>query len=64
MFLESLRTELEDNLNKIQTYSLATTYAHSLLNFVLQLSINERLLLVEAISQSIRNDSRLKASRT
>ena len=62
MFLESLRTELEDNLNKKKTYSLATTYAHSLLKSVLQLSINERLLLVEAISESIRNDSRLKAS--
>lgn len=62
LFLESLRTELENNLNENKTYSLATTYADNLLNSVLKLSINERLLLVEAISESIRNDSRLKAS--
>lgn len=73
LFLESLCTELENNLNENKTYFLATlsnthqkedktTYADSLLNSVIQLSINERLLLVEAISESIRNDSRLKAS--
>lgn len=61
LFLESLRTKLENNLNENETY-LVTTYADSLLNSILKLSINERLLLVEAISESIRNDGKLKAS--
>ncbi|MEM6752949.1 MAG: hypothetical protein AAF630_08275 [Cyanobacteria bacterium P01_C01_bin.38] len=73
LFLESLRTELENNLDKNQTSYLAelSNVSHqkqevktkdSLLHLVLQLSINERLLLVEAISESIRNDGILKAS--
>lgn len=73
LFLESLRTELENNLNENKAYSQAipssnyqkkdkTIYADNLLSSVIQLSINERLLLMEAISESIRNDSRLKAS--
>lgn len=45
-------------LNTQQT----TQSLDNILNSVLQLSINERLLLVEAISESIRNDGRLKAS--
>ncbi|MEB3219436.1 MAG: hypothetical protein VKN72_24815 [Nostocales cyanobacterium 94392] len=73
LFLESLLTDLENNLNKNKTYSLSvssnnyyqkqgTKSLDILFNLVVQLSINERLLFVEAISESIRNDNRLKAS--
>lgn len=73
LFIESLLTELEKTLNENKTYSLLTlyninrqkekaTYDDGLVNLVLQLSINERLLLVEAISESIRHDNSLKAS--
>ncbi|BAY80882.1 hypothetical protein NIES267_03470 [Calothrix parasitica NIES-267] len=73
LFLESLCTALETQLKNNQTYSclkLSDTYhqeneaktVDGLLNSVIQLSISERLLLVEAISQSIRHDERLKAS--
>ncbi|NJM19665.1 MAG: hypothetical protein HC815_30675 [Richelia sp. RM1_1_1] len=73
LFLESLCTQLENNLNRNKTYSLSASSNHFyqkqetnsldiLLNLVLQLSINERLLLVEAISESIRNNRGLKAS--
>lgn len=72
LFLESLLTELEKNLNDNKTCSLLTspkmhyqkekaTY-DNLVDLVLQLSINERLLLVETISESIRHDHSLKAS--
>lgn len=73
LFLESLVIELEKTLNENKTYSLRTssklhyqkekpTYDENLVQLVLQLSINERLLLVEAISESIRHDNSLKAS--
>jgi hypothetical protein len=73
LFLESLVLELEKTLNEHKTYSLLTsskilskkekpTYDENLVHLVLQLSINERLLLVEAISESIRHDNSLKAS--
>lgn len=73
LFLESLCTELETHLENSKTYSvskLSDNYHQksevktldSLLNSVNQLSISERLLLVEGISQSIRDDERLKAS--
>jgi hypothetical protein len=73
LFLESLLTELEKSLNENKTYSLLTlsnihrqkekaTYDDSLVHLVLELSINERLLLVEAISESIRHDNSFKAS--
>ena len=66
LFLESLCSELETNLKENKTSYLNTQQTtqslDNLLNSVLQLSINERLLLVEAISESIRNDGRLKAS--
>jgi len=73
LFLESLCTELVNNLEINQTAYLAELSKSShheqgaktkdaLFNLVIKLSINERLLLVEAISESIRNDSRLKAS--
>lgn len=73
LFLESLCQELEKTLNENKTYSLLTPYnTHrpkekaadddSLVKSVLQLSIHERLLLVEAISESIRHDNSLKVS--
>jgi hypothetical protein len=68
LFLESLVTEIEKTLNNNQTKTTIpykkqkTTYDDNLVNLVLQLPINERLLLVEAISESIRHDNSLKAS--
>ena len=67
MFLESLRTELEESSSQGQTLKLPETSNGSsqgqermsldeLVKPVLQLSINERLLLVEAITQSIRQE--------
>ncbi len=67
MFLESLRIELEKSLNQGNTFKLPK-YSDSsspekekiplnqLVKPILQLSINERLLLVEAITQSIRQE--------
>ena len=68
MFLESLRTELEESLSQGNTLKLPETSNGSsqgqermsldeLVKQVLQLSINERLLLVEAITQSIRQEN-------
>jgi hypothetical protein len=73
LFLESLRQELEKTLNENKTYSLLTSsnihhqrekppFDDSLVHLVLKLSINERLLLVEAISESIRHENSFKAS--
>lgn len=73
LFLESLQTEIEKTLSNHNNLSLPTfsnlnhqqekiTSPDSLMNSVLQLSIHQRLLLLEAISESIRNDNNLKAS--
>ncbi len=73
LFLESLCATLEATLNNHKTDSLPTvsniSYQQekvispdSLMNSVLQLSIHQRLLLLEAISESIRHDNNLKAS--
>lgn len=73
LFLESLRAEIEKTLNNHKTLSLATAFnlnkqqenltsLDSLMTSVFQLSIHQRLLLLEAISESIRNDHNLKAS--
>lgn len=73
LFLKSLRTEIEKTLNNHKTFSLPRvsninyqqekiTSLDSLMNSVFQLSIHQRLLLLEAISESIRNDNNLKAS--
>ena len=73
MFLESLRIELEKSLSQENTLKLAeASHASSqdkermsldeLVKPVLQLSINERLLLVEAITKSIRQEKTLMAS--
>ena len=74
LFLESLQTEIEKTLSNHNNLSLPTfsnlnhqqekiTSPDSLMNSVLQLSIHQRLLLLEAISESIRNDNNLKASK-
>lgn len=69
MFLESLKSEIEQNLDtneKINPNVLSKTESQktleSLTESTLQLSINERLLLVEAITQSIRKETNLIAS--
>ena len=74
LFLESLQTEIEKTLSNHNNLSLPTfsnlnhqqekiTSPDSLMNSVLQLSIHQRLLLLEAISESIRKDNNLKASK-
>ena len=73
MFLESLRTELEKSLSQRNSLKLAKASNGSslrkesisldeLLKPVLQLSINERLLLVEAITQSVCQEKNRMAS--
>ncbi len=73
MFLESLRAELEKSLSQGNTIKLSETSNGSsqdtermsldeLVKSVLQLSINERLLLVDAITQSIRQEKNLTLS--
>ncbi|WP_019505533.1 hypothetical protein [Pleurocapsa sp. PCC 7319] len=69
MFLESLKSEIEQNLNRGEQISLSVSSKtespktlESLTESILQLSINERLLLVEAITQSIRKETNLIAS--
>lgn len=69
MFLESLKLEIEQNLDKGKSINLSTLSStespktlESLTESTLQLSINERLLLVEAITQSIRKETNLIAS--
>ena len=69
MFLESLKSEIEQNLNRGEKINLSVSSdvkSPKTLEFLtestLQLSINERLLLVEAITQSIRKETNLIAS--
>lgn len=69
MFLESLKLEIEQNINLDNTLDSSVSSQTELKNTLesltestLQLSINERLLLVEAITQSIRKESNLIAS--
>lgn len=70
MFLESLRLEIEKTiereepikLNHVDSYTSSPRNLESLTESTLQLSINERLLLVEAITQSIRKETNLIAS--
>ena len=69
MFLESLKSEIERNIDReepININALSNTESpktlESLTESTLQLSINERLLLVEAITQSIRKETNLIAS--
>ncbi len=69
MFLESLKSEIELNMNprntvdsSVSSQTKSTETLESLTESTLQLSINERLLLVEAITQSIRKETNLIAS--
>ncbi len=69
MFLESLKSEIQQNLDIGEKINLSVSSQtespktlESLTESTLQLSINERLLLVEAITQSIRKETNLIAS--
>jgi hypothetical protein len=69
MFLESLKTEIEHtitikkNLDLVSNSQIENTVAwEDIAKLTWQLSINERLLLVEAITQSIRKQNNLIAS--
>ena len=69
MFLESLKSEIEQNIDRSEKINLSVSSRtespktlESLTESTLQLSINERLLLVEAITQSIRKETNLIAS--
>ena len=69
MFLESLKSEIELNMNpgntvdsSVSSQTKSKETLESLTESTLQLSINERLLLVEAITQSIRKETNLIAS--
>ena len=69
MFLETLKSEIQQNIETEENIHLNTPSKpespqtlDSLTKSTLQLSINERLLLVEAITQSIRKETNLIAS--
>ncbi|MGL5796327.1 MAG: hypothetical protein ACRC06_18370 [Waterburya sp.] len=69
MFLESLKSEIEKSIDGDKKINLSVSSKtesqktlESLTELTLQLSINERLLLVEAITQSIRKETNLIAS--
>ena len=69
MFLEFLKSEIEQNIDRGKKINLSVSSntespktLESLTKSTLQLSINERLLLVEAITQSIRKETNLIAS--
>ncbi len=69
MFLETLRSDIQQNIDSGETINSNTPSESkspqtldSLTKSTLQLSINERLLLVEAITQSIRKETNLIAS--
>lgn len=70
MFLGALKLEIEKTiereepikLNNVDSNTESPKDLESLTESTLQLSINERLLLVEAITQSIRRETNLIAS--
>lgn len=70
MFLESLKLEIEKTIEGEEPIKLNNDDSNiespknleSLTESTLQLSINERLLLVEAITKSIRRETNLVAS--
>lgn len=69
MFLETLKSEIQQNIDEGENMNSNTLSMSespqtldSLTKSTLQLSINERLLLVEAITQSIRKETNLIAS--
>ena len=66
MFLESLKLEIEESISSDREINLDSKKNQADLDSIAQssfeLSINERLLLVEAITQSIRKETNLIAS--
>lgn len=69
MFLETLKSEIQKNIDAGENINSNTApmtessqTLDSLTESTLQLSINERLLLVEAITKSIRKETNLIAS--
>lgn len=66
MFLESLKQEIEKSLSSDREISFDSKNDRAELDSIAQssfkLSVNERLLLVEAITQSIRKETDLIAS--
>ncbi|NJL52159.1 MAG: hypothetical protein HC930_07940 [Hydrococcus sp. SU_1_0] len=69
LFVESLKTEIEKSISQhelaeydVSSQTPVTQNLESIIESTSQLSINERLLLVEAITQSIRKESSLIAS--
>lgn len=69
LFVESLKLEIAKSIHQnesvdydISSETLATQNLKSTIKSASKLSINERLLLVEAITQSIRKETNLIAS--
>ena len=67
LFVESLKIEIEKSISEHESvdYNLSpivTQNLESIIKSASQLSVNERLLLVEAITQSIRKENNLVAS--
>lgn len=63
LFLESLTLEIKQNLNQNELTDVSDSPTlESVIGSASKLSINERLLLVEAITQSIRKETDLIAS--
>ncbi len=68
LFVESLKQEIEKSISQNQSVNFNNSSLkdiqnlESIIKSASQLSVNERLLLVEAITQSIRKESNLIAS--
>ena len=68
LFVESLKIEIEKSISHNELIELnnlspiVTQNLESIIQSASQLSVNERLLLVEAITQSIRKENNLIAS--
>lgn len=66
MFLETLRVDIANNLKQITSYNqdslqpdVSNLSAQDLMQPVLQLPISQRMILVDAITESIRQESSL-----
>lgn len=66
MFLETLRIDIANNLKQIKSYNqdslqadVSNLSAQDLMQPVLQLPISQRMILVDAITESIRQESSL-----
>ncbi len=68
LFVESLKKEIEKSISQNElvgfndSSQIVTQNLESIIKSASQLSVNERLLLVEAITKSIRKESNLIAS--